>query len=53
MYNDREKPLSLDDLISVSHYSAVFPDKSIKLDELGRIRSETSVHDLDKNIIIT
>jgi len=32
--NDWKKGFSLDDPIGVNHYSAIFSDKSIKLDEL-------------------
>lgn len=35
-HNDWQKPFSLDDPIRVNHYSAIFPDKSIKLDELWK-----------------
>lgn len=33
-HNNWQPPFSLDDPIGVKHYSAIFPDKSIKLDEL-------------------
>jgi len=35
-HNAWQKPFSLDDPIGVNHYSAIFPDKSIKLDELWK-----------------
>lgn len=35
-HNDWQKPFSLDDPIGVNHYSAILPDKSIKLDALWR-----------------
>jgi hypothetical protein len=33
-HNDWQKPFSLDDPIGVNHFSAIFPDKSIKSDQL-------------------
>jgi predicted choloylglycine hydrolase len=38
-HNNWQKPFSLDDPTGVSHYSAILPDKSIKLDELWENQS--------------
>jgi hypothetical protein len=35
-HNDWQKPFSLDDPAGVKHYAAVFPDKSIKSDQLWK-----------------
>jgi predicted choloylglycine hydrolase len=38
-HNNWQKPSSLDDPIGINHYSAILPDKSIKLDELWENQS--------------